>query len=122
MGRYKDIRIEVMRGKGPGGMHKNKTSSMVRATHIPTGVSIAIDGRNQHQNKRRALKLLKKKLQQIKQQELADQKKAQRDQKIHERDIVRTYNFPRHTVKDHRTGKIASIEKVLKKGRLDLLS
>lgn len=54
----KDVKIETFRGKGKGGQHKNKTDSCVRATHIPTGISVTIDGRDQHKNKREALRRL----------------------------------------------------------------
>ena len=118
----KDIKIEYTRGKGPGGQHKNKTSSCVKVTHVPTGVSVTIDGRYQAKNKKVALQELEKRLDEKKQQDKADLKKSMRDKKIKERDIIRTYNYPRDTVKDHRTGKTASIKEIMEKGRLDLLN
>ena len=67
----KDLKIETMRGKGEGGQHKNVTDSCVRITHIPTGIVVMKDGRNQHHNKRIAMRELRKRLQDRKQQELA---------------------------------------------------
>ena len=54
-----DIRIETMRGSGPGGQHVNTTESAVRAVHLPTGlVAIARDERSQTANRKRALERL----------------------------------------------------------------
>ena len=116
-----DIKIAFTKGKGPGGQHKNKTSSAVRATHIPTGISVFIDGRDQHKNKKRALKLLEERVQKSFDDEKAALKKQHRDKKIHERDIIRTYDFGKGLVKDHRSKKTASIKNILDKGKLDLL-
>jgi len=52
----KDLRIESMRASGPGGQHVNKTSTAIRVTHLPTGLSaIAQEERSQHQNRKLAL-------------------------------------------------------------------
>lgn len=117
----KIFKYEYMRGTGPGGQHKNKTNSACRITHVPTGTSSYADERCQRHSKKKAMKFLIDKLKKIKKQELANKKKARRDKVIHERDIIRTYNYDRGTVKDHRTGKIASIKDVLDKGKIGLL-
>jgi hypothetical protein len=54
-------KIDVYRASGPGGQHKNKTSSAVRLRHQPTGlVVIAEESRSQHENRQRALRRLRK--------------------------------------------------------------
>ena len=116
-----DIKIETMRGTGPGGQHRNKTNSAVRATHIPTGISAYADERSQKHSKRLAIKDLKKKIKEVCENKKAIKKKENRDDKIHNTPIIRTYNFPRNEVKDHRTKKKASIKEILDKGNLDLL-
>jgi peptide chain release factor len=51
----KDIQYQAMRSSGAGGQHVNKVSSAIRATHIPSGLSVvAMDSRSQHQNKKLA--------------------------------------------------------------------
>lgn len=116
-----DLQIEFMRGTGPGGQHRNKTESACRITHIPTGISAYCDERSQHTSKKKALKELEKRLKEAAEEEKAKDKKAHRDWKIHNMEVVRTYHFVRGTVKDHRTGKTASLKEVLDKGNLDLL-
>lgn len=119
--RKSDIKFEYTRGQGPGGQHKNKTDSCVKATHIPSGLSVTIDGRKQGQNKREAVNQLRRLLDDHAEAEKAHAKKQRRDQKIKERDIIRTYNYSRGTVKDHRSRKTASLKQVMEKGRIDLL-
>jgi peptide chain release factor len=59
----KDLRFETLRASGPGGQHVNKTDSAVRATHVPTGLSVKVQTeRNQHANKRLTRALLACKL------------------------------------------------------------
>uniref|UniRef100_A0A6M3LBC1 Putative RF-1 domain containing protein n=1 Tax=viral metagenome TaxID=1070528 RepID=A0A6M3LBC1_9ZZZZ len=117
----KDIKIERTKGKGPGGQHKNKTESMIKATHLPTGITVNTDGRNQHANKRKALKELEIRVSEHFAKIKAADKKLHRDIKIKERKIIRTYNYSTQRVKDHRTGKTASIKDIMEKGKLDLL-
>ncbi len=53
--------VETYRASGPGGQHRNKRDSAVRLTHRPTGVvATATERRSQHENRRRAVKRLRK--------------------------------------------------------------
>lgn len=59
----KDVVYKTCRASGPGGQHVNKTETAVRATHIPSGISVtASDRRSQLQNKKEALERLKVKI------------------------------------------------------------
>jgi peptide chain release factor 1 len=116
-----DVKLEFTKGKGPGGQHKNKVETMVRATHVPTGIVVTVDGRHRHRNIKQALAELERRIRESKLSQQAAHKKANRDAKIHDRTVVRTYDYSRGVVKDHRTGKTASLKQIVGKGKLDLL-
>ena len=116
-----ELKIEWYKGKGPGGQHKNKVETACRITHLPTGVVATADGRSRVQNKRQAMKNLGQKLAKQASEEEAAKKKARRDEKIHDKTVIRTYDYKSQTVRDHRTGKKAPLAKVLLKGMIDLL-
>ena len=49
-------KVETYRASGPGGQHRNKTSSAVRLTHLPTGAqATATERRSQRENRRAAV-------------------------------------------------------------------
>jgi peptide chain release factor 2 len=102
-----DIRIDTYRASGAGGQHINKTDSAIRITHIPSGIVVQCQNeRSQHKNKDKALKMLKSKLYEIKQQEQIDKLQGIRGEvkEIGWGSQIRSYVMhPYSMVKDHRT-------------------
>jgi peptide chain release factor len=75
-----DIKFEACRSSGPGGQHANKTSSAIRAIHVATGIDVKVQSeRSQHANKRLAIALIERKLEDKKNSENAVFKNLQHE-------------------------------------------
>jgi len=59
----RQVRIEVFKSSGPGGQHKNKRLTAVRAVHITTGLTaVGQERRSQEANRKLALMRLEAKV------------------------------------------------------------
>ena len=120
-----DIRIDTTRASSSGGQHANTTETGVRILHIPTGLIVTAGEKSQHQNRVRAMEVLRARLFDLERQKLADQRAADRKGQVGSGDRserIRTYNFPQGRVTDHRINlTLYKLDKVLSGEALDEL-
>lgn len=118
-----DLRIDTYRSSGAGGQHINKTSSAIRITHIPTGTVVQCQNeRSQHQNKDKAMQMLKAKLFLLKQAENAAKTADIRGEVMENGwgSQIRSYVLQPYTmVKDNRTGEESGNAAAVLDGDLD---
>lgn len=113
-----EVRIDVYRSGGSGGQSVNTTDSAVRVTHIPTGMSVAIqDEKSQIKNKAKALQILRNRIYDQMVQAQRDEEAKKRSDMVGRGDRserIRTYNFPQGRLTDHRIGlTLYSLDKII---------
>jgi peptide chain release factor 2 len=102
-----DIRTDVFRSSGAGGQNVQKNATAIRITHLPSGLVVTCQNeRSQTQNRENAMRVLKARLLEIKQQEQEEQLAEMRGEfkKVEWGSQIRSYVLhPYQMVKDHRT-------------------
>lgn len=120
-----DIKIEFAKAGGPGGQNVNKRETAVRATHVPTKLSVHVASeRSQAQNKEKAIEMLKAKLFKKQEDERLALEMGHKVSKTTENEWgsqIRSYVLhPYKMIKDHRSDvETSSVEAVLERGELD---
>jgi len=118
-----DLKVDVFRSSGPGGQHMQKTSSAVRLTHLPTGLTVTCQSeRSQHQNKETALKILQARLLELELAERAEERAKLKGKRVTAGwgNQIRSYVLqPYKMVKDHRTDYQTSNSDAVLDGELD---
>ncbi len=102
-----DLRIDVYRSSSAGGQNVQKNATAIRITHLPTGLVVTCQNeRSQTQNRENAMRVLRARLFELKQQEQEEQLAELRGeyQKVEWGSQIRSYVLhPYQMVKDHRT-------------------
>jgi len=118
-----DLKVDVFRSSGPGGQHMQKTSSAVRLTHLPTGLTVTCQSeRSQHQNREIAMKILQSRLLELELEKRAEERAKLKGKRIDAGwgSQIRSYVLhPYKMVKDHRTGYESSNSEAVLDGELD---
>jgi peptide chain release factor 1 len=103
--RPEDIRLDTTRASSAGGQHANTTDSGIRILHIPTGIIVTAVSRSQHQNRAKAMQMLRARLLDLERQSADDERAEARRVQVGSGDRserIRTYNYPQGRVTDHR--------------------
>jgi peptide chain release factor 1 len=119
-----ELTIECLSGIGAGGQNVQKNHNVIRMRHQPTGLQVISNTRDQHTNRKTALRILTAKVNEYYQEK--EQAAYNKDRKAQVKtgrggEKCRTYNYTESRVTDHRTGKKTRNIKGIMQGEFNLL-
>ena len=115
----RETALDYFRASGPGGQHKNKTETAVRAVHGPTKLTATISsGRSKPDNTARALRLLAARIAAANGRRVEAEHGRRRSGQA---GAVRTYDFVRGMIRCADGTKTRALSRVMN-GDLDLLA
>ena len=119
-----DLKITFCTSSGPGGQNVNKRQTAVRITHLPTNITVSCQSeRDQLRNRENALKILKARVLQLKEEQQSQATDTLRQNQVlqsERAEKIRTYNFQRDQLKDHRLKKSwHNLENIMAKGEFE---
>jgi peptide chain release factor 1 len=113
-----EIVEEAIHGsRASGGQHQQKNATVIRAKHVPTGITVTVSGRHQHANRIAARRELEGRVAALRLSEQQSTTAAERKRQVgsgQRGDKIRTVRMQDGRVVDHRTGKRMSTERYLK--------
>ncbi|WGH27689.1 MAG: PCRF domain-containing protein [Candidatus Shikimatogenerans bostrichidophilus] len=118
-----DIKRSTFRSSGAGGQHVNKTESAIRLLHLPTKIVVECqEERSQHKNYEKAMTILKSKIynyNKFKKKKHIENKRKLLISTGDRSEKIRTYNYPKNRVTDHRLKlKLYNLDKIMN-GEID---
>lgn len=120
-----EIEEEAIHGsRASGGQHQQKNATVIRAKHVPTGITVIISGRHQHANRLAARRELEARVAALRASEQQAAEAADRRQQVgsgQRGDKIRTIRMQDGRVVDHRTGRKTSTDRYLKGYVRDLI-
>ncbi len=120
-----DLSVETLRASSKGGQHANTTDSAVRMTHVPTGISVTVSSRSQHQNRAQALEVMRSRLYELEREKVDSERSAGAqgaDRHWRPFGAHPHLHFPQGRVTDHRINlTLYQLDKVLSGEALDEL-